>query len=216
MSVCDVFPDRRWADPTLVANLSNRANASYLICSQITGDHEWLEAFVSSRSPPYNTFSTDLNCVHSPRYDDDVQRLAEVGLTRAVVGVEALSERSIERLGCPHNVIQARAMFALLAELRVYGCYQLRRGYGETIEEIEETTQALVAIATDLKAHRAPHVIRVGAIYFWHSSELSRSLRLKTVAPLGFPVQIEDMEPERIQAWNTSYATLRAAGWNVR
>ena len=47
------------------------------------------------------------------------------------------------------------------------------------------------------------------------TGELSRSLTLKTVAPLGFPVVVEDMEKERLDAWNSTYQVLRDAGWNI-
>ena len=211
-----IFRPRRWADPMLVAELSSRARNPYLICSQITGDHQWIETFVNARRCPEGPFATDLNCAHLPAYDRDIRRLAAAGMTRAVVGTEAFSDISLRRLGCPHTVAQSRLMFELLAELAVVGVYQLRRGFGESLEEIAETTKALLEIAETTEAHNAPHEIRVGPVYYWHESELSRTINTKRVAPIGFSVAVENMEPARLDAWNATYKTLRAAGWNVR
>ena len=210
------FPRRQWANPVVCGQLSSLARAPYLICSQITGEPQWVAAFIGARTQPFNAFSTDLNCAHLPNFTEDIRALAEVGMSRAIVGIEAMAPNSLRRLGCAHTIGQARAMFGLLTELGVEGVFQLRYGYGETIEEIEESTRALAAVAEDFPGATDLHEIRAGAIYYWFESDLSRSLTLRTVAPLGYPVSVEAGTPERREAWLAAYETLRAAGWTVR
>jgi len=213
----EAFPRKwLWADPKLVAELSNRAKNPYLICSQITGDHQWIDAFLTERKPiTSDEFSTDLNCAHMPAYEHDIRRLAENGMRTAVVGTEAFSDTSLARLGCPHTVDQSRQMVKLLAELWVTGKYQLRYGYGETIEEIEENTRNLLRIAYDANLVDSPHSIHVGAIFYWHPSKLSESLATVNHVRHGVPCQVQAPDEERKQAWLRSYAALRDAGLRI-
>jgi radical SAM superfamily enzyme YgiQ (UPF0313 family) len=211
-----IFPRRQWAHPVVTGQLSSLAKNPYVICSQLTGDHEWLEAFVEARRLPLNTFSTDLNAAHVEKYEADIRRLAEAGMTRAIVGVEALSDSALRKIRCPHTVEQARKMFALLAELGVEGVYQIRYGYGETLAEIQETRRTLTEVAETCNLAEAPHGIRTGGFYYWHESHLSRSLKLRTVAPLGYPVQVEDVDEARRAAWVETYGLWKELGLDVR
>lgn len=212
----EVFPDRRWADPKLVAHLSARSNYSYLLCSQITGDHGWIETFLTERRNSVTPFWTDLNCAHLPAFESDIRRLAKAGMRQAMVGTEAFCEPSLNRLACPHTVAQSRLMFDLLTDLGVRGTFQLRRGFGEEAEEIVETTDMLLQLAKERPEHLSLQTLRSGPYYYWHHSVLSDSIRTKWVSPLGYEVEVEDMDDERLSLWNQSYDKLREAGWRVR
>jgi len=211
-----VFPYRRWADPRVSAELTQRANFPYLICPQITGNREWLAEFIRCLGFSSNPFWTDLNCAHLPAYEDDIRTLAQRGMTLAIVGMEFLVDECLRRIGCSHRVEQAKHMVRLLTELGVRGEYQLRYGHGETIEQIEETTDILLRLADELDISKKLHCLTTGPFYYWFPSDLSRSLKLTTVEPLGFPRLMEDVEKDRMDAWLTAYEKLRQAGWEVR
>lgn len=210
-----VFTPIRWADPVLVGELSSRASRSWVLCSQLTGQAEWIRRFINARSLPFNDFATDLNAAHMPHFEGDIRSLAEVGMNRAIVGTEAFFEQSLKRLHCPHTVAQARQLMLLLAEVRVEGIYEIRRGYGETLEEIAETRDTVLSILGEIDKD-APLRINVGPIYYWHDSDLMRSIETRWVSPLGYNVRVERMDRERLDAWQACYDAIKAAGWQVR
>jgi len=209
------FSPRRWANPSVTAELANRSIRPYLICPQLTGVASWVAAFAAARRLPFNGFSTDLNCAHMPSFEADIRTLAEVGLDKAVVGTEAFCDQSLRRLGCPHTLEQSRRMMHLLAELAIEGTYQLRRGYGETLQEIDQTANNLIELLRSLPPN-SPVRIRAGPVYYWHESELLVDLKTKWVAPLGYSVRVEDQDQERLNAWQRCYDNIRAAGFDCR
>ena len=204
----------QWADPIDCAYLSDISASSYLLCPQITGNSPWVIEFLNSRKTN-KPFYTDVNCVHIDKYEDDLRKLAIKGLNRAVVGTEAFSDISLKKLGCPHTVEQSIHMISLLSSLNIFGAYQLRRGFGETVEEILETRENLIKIAQDLNIKEIPHKVTVGPIYYWHNSPLMPENK-EYIEHSGFPIAIQKLTPEINQVWLDTYKIMEEKGWKIK
>lgn len=208
----------RWADPGAVAYLSTMPTGElYLLAPQLTGSDEWAVRFCEGREkhgggPP---FKTALNCAHVRKHEESLHEFAAAGMVRACVGTEAFSESALERLGCPHTVEDARHMIRLLGELNVFGRYELRIGYGESLEEIAETQGRLVSMALTLKPQNIPHILRVGRFIYWPGTRLPMPESFEVTEPYGVPVIRERLDPEKLMAWERCFDAARRAGWKV-
>jgi pyruvate-formate lyase-activating enzyme len=203
------------ADPVQAADLTDRSKRAYLLCPQITGSHQWIDRFVSARKR-HNKFSTDLNAVHSDAFQDDIKRLAGVGLDIAVVGTEAFTDSCLLKLGCPHTMKQTENTIKILGEAEVNGFYEWRSGYGETAEEIRGMADWLVTLAGRLPVSEYRHILSTGPINYWEGTRLPLPEKVIEVDLHGFKVIREKLNERRRMEWREAYSRVRNAGWHVQ
>lgn len=207
----------RWADPNQVADLSASVNNAYILAPQLTGNNDWLTRFVARRLEKSTSvpFRSTLNCTHVSKHEEQIRQLKRVGLVHAEIGTEAFSDSAIRKLGCSHTMELTEKMVALVAELGISAQFELRYGYGETAEEIDEMRENLMRIGKNMQIANVVHRLHTGPIFYWPGTELPMPSNILRQQRNGIETIRESLSEEQKRSWKRCHESARKVGWNV-
>lgn len=179
----------------------------FLICSQLTSDMKWLRGFHSLMKDNPLIFHSNINLFDVT--EEKLRLLAESGMSNASVGLEAVTDNLLAKLGKKHTFEDIVRGLKLLDGSGIEYHLHFRTGFGETEEDVVESIENFKRLKElDLKNIL---IHSFGPIIYYKGTEIFENPQCE-LGPSDENVGCNKIAYD-VQRWYELVALLRKWGW---
>lgn len=189
-------------------------DAMFLLGPSVTWSEAWLARLLARMPRVY--WSADINVREIVAAPKIIPSLGRSGLRRVCMGIEFLTERLLERLGKGHSVAEAIGAMAQLQANDIRYRFSLRRGIGETLDDMNRLRMNLELMASH---GLSPDHIYLGRMAEWPGvpwiDRLAPGAETENIGTERFTRRAVKITDELKEAWASTHDFCSAQGWTT-